>query len=329
MTRRLIHILIVLQVLLAGACGKDVVAPDDTKDPDPGGGNDPGKEATAVINVATCNVLKPSGRREEMSLDNLTVREALARSIMDTGADLISFNELDETFLPGGPYSLPSSCATMKGFQWKLEWPNDIKSTGSVAYSYANGFAYNGNVLRLEECSYVWLDKTEDRWYTSSTSAYSKVGSPERTCIRARFTHLASGKDFWFFVTHLPTKSQGGAANMAAVVNHLAKSTTSEKPAILAGDMNSALGSVAYRNLLSYWSDSNIEATWGTLSGSSANYYYTVDVFTTNHPDRRIDHIMTRGCTASDYHTIVSTYTLNGKEWCPSDHLPLVATVTL
>ena len=330
MTKRLTYfLLLLLQLLLAGACGKD---PDTPGDDTPGGGglvNPLNPDEKVTLTVASVNLLKPSGRCEEMSLDKYAVRETLARSIMETGADIIGFNEVDENFIAGGPYSLPSSCATMKGFQWKLEWPNDIKSTGSLAYSYANGFAYNGAVLRLEECNYVWLDKTDDRWYTNPTSAYLKVGSPERTCIRARFTHIRSGKVFWLFVTHLPTSSQGGAANMAAVVNHLAKSTVGELPAILTGDMNSALGSVAYRNLLSYWSDGNIEAEWGTLSGSSANYYYTTDVFTKGHPERRIDHIMTRGCTASGYHTVICTYSMIDKQWCPSDHLPIVATVKL
>lgn len=323
MNRWFVCILILLQVLL-GACGKG--------NDDHPGGEEPDEIETGpvTLTVATCNVLKPSGRCEEMSMDDPIVRKALARSIIDTGADIIGFNELDETFISNGKYSLKSACAVIKDFTWSLEWPNSIHSSGPVTYSYSNGFAFNSEKLKLEESGYVWLSKEEEGvWYVKPESGYQKVGSPARTCIWARMTHKASKKEFWLFVTHLPTDSQGGSYNMAGVVNAFAAHKAGNNPAILTGDMNSSLGSATYRRLIGYWKDGNIEATWGTQSGSSSNYYYTVDVFTSDHPERRIDHIMTRGCTATDYRTIVVTYTVDGKAWCPSDHLPVRATITI
>ena len=321
--------LILLQVLLC-ACGKG--------NEDEPGGNEPEEPWTGpvTLTVATCNVLKPEGRCDEMSMADPIVRKALSRSIIDTEADIIGFNELDETLVSNGKYSLKVACSTIKDFTWNLEWPNSIHSYGPVTYSYANGFAYNSAKLKLEESGYVWLSKEEEGvWYVKSSSAYKKVGSPARTCIWVRFTHKASKKEFWLFVTHLPTDSQGGAYNMAGVVNAFAAHKAGSAPAILTGDMNCSPGSssvsvtAAYRRLISYWTDGNIEATWGTQSGSSTNYYYTAEVFTKNHPERRIDHIMTRGCTASDYKTVVVTYTVDDKSWCPSDHLPLTATITI
>lgn len=328
MRRRLPYIfLIILQVLLAGACGKDV----EEQKPGNNGGLvnplPPGEEFT--ITVATCNVLKPKGRREEMSMDEQIVRKALANSIIETKADIIGFNELDETLIGGGRYSIPAACALLKDYKWKIEWPNKTQSGASVAtYSYANGFAYNSAKIKLEECGYVWLSKEENAWYNKASSAYQHSGSPERTCVWARMTHIASNKEFWLFVTHLPTSSQGGAYNMAKVVNNFAAHKAGSAPAILTGDMNSAPGSDAYRALTSYWKDGNSAATWGTLSGSSTSYYYPVDVYTSDRTDRRIDHIMTRGFTATDYSRVIVTYTLDGTVWCPSDHLPVKATVT-
>jgi len=313
-----------MQVLF-GACGKGVVQPEPE-------GEDPSQEydgGPVTLTVATCNLLKPEGRREEMSMDNPVVRNALARSIIDTKADIIGFNELDETFIPAGRYSLPAACSYMKDMDWRLEWPNDIHEYSPLSYSYSNGFAYNSAKLKLEESGYVWLSKEEDAWYVKPSSAYLRAGSPERTCLWARMTHRASGKEFWLFVTHLPTASQGGSYNMSGVVNGFAAHKAGNAPAILTGDMNSAPGTDTYRRLISYWKDGNQEATWGTQSGSSTNYYYTADVFTRNHPERRLDHIMTRGCTATDYWTIVVTYTVDGKAWCPSDHLPVSATITI
>ena len=310
-----------------GACGKDT----GNTEKEGGGGLvnplHPGEKV--VITVATYNVLKPSGRRDEMSLDVLAVRKALASAIKETKADIIGFNELDENFIPGGKYSLKATYTPLPNCDWKLEWPNKIRAGDfAKSYSYANGFAYDKTKFKLEESGYVWLSKESNVWYVSPSSAYGKAGSPERTCIKARFTHIDTGKQFWLFVTHIPTKKQGGAENMAEVVNRFAKSTAGDLPSILTGDMNNGPGSDAYTVLTSYWKDGNT-ASWGTLSGSSANYdYYSIDEFSTDRPDRRIDHIMTRGGTASNYKLITTTYTLDGIQWCPSDHLPVAATIT-
>ena len=322
---------VLAQVLVIGICG-GIVCGCGKVVVDPGGGGSGEGEwqgGPVTLTVATCNVLKPSGRRAEMSMDQQVVRKALAQSITETKADILGFNELDETFISGAKYSLPTACSAIKDFAWKIEWPNDIHESGPVSYSYANGFAYNKAKLTLEESGYVWLSKEENAWYVKPESAYLNAGSPERTCLWARMTHKESKKEFWLFVTHLPTKDQGGAENMARVVNNFAAHKASGAVAILTGDMNSAPGSVAYRNLTSYWKDGNASATWGTLSGSSTKYYYTVEEFSANRTDRRIDHIMTRGCKASGYHPVVVTYPYGGNAWCPSDHLPVAATITI
>ena len=321
--KRYLAIFIILTQVLSGACAKV-----------DNGGTKEEEENTGVVSnepfsltVATCNVLKPSGRRDEMSLESPIVAKAFARSIIDTKADIIGFNELDENYIGSGQHSLKSACATIKDFTWKLEWPNDIHElTTVVTYSYANGFAYNSSKLQLDDSGYVWLSKEEDQWYVKPSSAYKKAGSPERTCIWAKMTHKATRKVFWLFVTHLPTDSQGGAENMAKVVNAFAAQKAGKDPAILTGDMNSSPSSAAYYNLTRFWKDGN-KNSWGTLSGSSAKYYYTTSVFSDDRPDRRIDHIMTRGCTAKDYRRIIVNYTMDGKSWCPSDHLPVACTV--
>ncbi|MBR6002338.1 MAG: endonuclease/exonuclease/phosphatase family protein [Bacteroidales bacterium] len=333
MTRGRTIILILLQVLVvfAGGCGKG----DDVSGAGGGGGlvNPLHPGGKVVLTVATCNVLKPEGRRDEMSMGKLLVRQALGKSVKNTNADIIGFNELDETLVPAGKYSLVNSCSSMSDMTWKLEWPNAPHENNTTTYSYANGFAYNNTKLQLEESGYVWLSKEEETWYVKPSSAYKKAGSPARTCVWAKFTHLDTGKVFWLFVTHLPTDSQGGAYNMAGVLNSFAAQKAGSDPAILTGDMNcspamsSVSATAAYRRLISYWTDGNKDATYGTMSGSSANYYYTVDTYSNDHPERRIDHIMTRGCSIKGYHTIVYTYSYDEKVWCPSDHLPLAATI--
>ena len=143
-----------------------------------------------------------------------------------------------------------------------------------------------------------------------------------------KFRHKETGKTFWVFVTHLPTKSQGGQENMAKVVNRFAQQKAGDAPAILIGDMNANPSSETYGILTQSWKDGN-NRQWGTMSGSSSSYYYPTATYSSNRPDRRIDHLMTRGCTASNYRTTIITYKVGNEDWCPSDHLPVTATVTI
>jgi endonuclease/exonuclease/phosphatase family metal-dependent hydrolase len=316
--KKLIWLIATLPILVC-ACGNGSKEPIDPVNPD----------GEVKIIVATCNLLKPSTRRTEMSMDNQKVRSALAGTIAATKADIIGFNEVDETHIGGGKYSLQAICASIKDWQWKLQWPNRMNAAGALSYYFADGFAYNSAKLKLEECGYVWLSKEDDTWYTNPVDAYQKCGNPERTCIWIRFTHIASGKEFWAFPTHLPHPDHGGALNMAKVVNRFAAEKAGTAPAILFGDMNSAPGyeEETYRALLDYWKDGNINASWGTMSGSSKSYYYPWESFSGGHPERRIDHILTKNSTASDYHRVVVPYTINETQWCPSDHLTIAATV--
>lgn len=334
-------------LLLLCACGKDTSAVKERKSTggvDFGGGGQSTEKFT--LRVASFNILKPEGRRSEMSMDNKAVGAALGKCIEDTGAQIIAFNELDASCISGGKYALPTYCNSLPAsWIWRLKWPNDIKSDGSVGYSYANGYAYDSAVLKEEESGYVWLAKESANWYSDKDEAYLKVGSPERTCIYVRFIHIKTGTPLWLFVTHLPTSSQGGAENMAAVVNSFASNKGGTLPKILCGDMNSGPGGsndAPYNKLKNYWKDSyetvsflgkiGIFTTYsGTLSGSQSaegKTLYSIETYTKNHPERRIDHIMTQGfCSASSYETIWNTYQTNNETWCPSDHLPVVANI--
>lgn len=330
MYRFRLHIAIGSALLLLGLLSTSCKKDDPIDDPAPGkeeGGGGSVKDESFQLKVATVNLLKPSGRCSEMSLDNQKVMDALALSVVDTGADFIGFNEVDENYIPGGKYSIQANCTNLKDMVWKMEWPNKIRLLQPLSYSYANGFAYNAKKLKLEESGFVWLSKEEGIWYTSSYSAYANAGNPERTCLWARFTHIDTGRGLYFFVTHLPTSSQGGNLNMAGLVNDFAYSKASSTPSVLLGDMNYGPGTDEHKKLTSYWHDYN-NNNWGTMSGSSEKYYYTAEVFTKNHPERRYDHILTRGCKASAFKLVVESYSMNGQNWCPSDHLPVTATVT-
>ena len=321
--KKLIFGILVLQALFS-ACEK---VGDEN-----GGQNPEGGSAGQIsLTVTTYNVLKPDASARHttnMSMDDQKVRQALASTIATTQSDIIGFGELDATHLSNGKYSLQKICSAIRDYTWSLEWPNSISSNGSLSYSYSEGFAYNNKKLELLDKGYVWMSKTEDIFYEKPAPAYGKVGSPARTCIWTKFKHKETGKIFWVFVTHLPTKDQGGQENMSKVVNRFAQQKAGNDPAILIGDMNANPSSEAYKNLTSYWTDGNNQS-WGTMSGSASNYYYPTSTYSNNRPDRRIDHLMTRGCTATKYRRTIITYKVGTEDWCPSDHLPVTATVTI
>ncbi len=331
----------VLLLVLVGACSKTV--PQEEKKPV---GITPSLNGTPSgafsLKVASFNVLKPEGRRGEMSMENKTVRTTLGRCITDTKAQLIAFNELDETLIPSGKYAIPNLCSGLpETWTWRLEWPNSAHAIPPATYSYANGYAYDSAVLKEEESGYVWLAKESDTWYTDQTSAHDNAGSPARTCVWVRFTHKESGRQFYFFVSHLPTESQGGGERMAQHLHRFTAKTAGSLPRVLCGDMNSAPGKneKPYSVLKSNWLDAyeTVSAAGkigryadypGTQSGSSKNYYYGIATYTGGHPERRIDHIMTRGeCLASSYEVITTTYNYNGKPWYPSDHLAIASVI--
>ena len=276
---------------------------------------------------------------------------ALGQAIYNTAADIIGFQEIgDDMNASGQLYSIQDFAdAQGASYTWKLNFP----ASSSGNYHYCNGFAYKSSVLTLNDSGKVWL-----RYNSSSYSSSSQTnsGDPNRTVVWALFTHKASGKQFYFFVVQLPTYSQDGGngtsnLNMAGGVNAFAASKTAVNRRILVGDMNAADHSgcntqAGAQKLKEYWTDAyeavnaagNLAAFYqtypGTLSGTGETYLYSVLQFCKNHPERRVDHIMTQGsCTATSYKTIRTTYSFGIDEdavnCAPSDHLPVVSYITL
>ena len=329
-------------------------------------GGEPTAEAPGIT-VATFNVMRldddnrpaaattgdSSGRiaRPENAIvkDCTDMQDALGTAIYNTAADLIGFNEIgDNMYASGQAYSLEDFAAA-KGvsYTWKLNFPG----SESGNYHYCNGFAYKSSVLTLNESGKAWLRYNSESY---STSSASNSGDPNRFVVWAKFTHKVSGKVFYFFVTQLPTYGQDGGSgtsntNMSGGVNAFATAKAGSYPQILVGDMNSAPGSnneAGYNKLKTYWTDAyeavsaagNLASFYstyqGTQSGTGESWQYSITQYTKNHAERRIDHIMTHGaCTAQSYRTVRNVYEFGSGEdavtCCPSDHLPVVAYITL
>ena len=311
---------------------------------------------------------------------NEAMREAFGKVIYNTHADIIGFNEIEETMNEYGDENSVQKLAEAQGCNYEYVffsssaagwWEQFTGGTGNL--SFANGFAYNADVLTLNDSGRVWYDKDKTNNY--NTSSDDKSGTPERTYIWAKFTHKVSGKQFYFFVTQLPNDASNNT-KAANGINNFAASKAGSLPHILVGDMNNADHEndecqEGAQKLVEYWTDvydalneagtldSFYKTYSGTQSGTGKTYHYSILDFCKNHPERRIDKIMTRGaCTATSYKTIRNSYTVHysgvgykkgkGKDeegnettvWIeeevdediacyPSDHLAVVSYITL
>ena len=277
------------------------------------------------------------------------MQTALGQAIYNTAADLIGFNEIgDDMYASGQTYSLEDIAAAQgASYTWKLNFPG----SESGNYHYCNGFAYKSSVLTCNESGKAWLRTGSESYSTSSASS---SGDPKRFVVWSKFTHKVSGKVFYFFVTQLPTHGQDGGngtsnTNMSGGVNAFATAKAGSYPQILVGDTNSAPehdNVAGYNKLKTYWTDAyeavsaagNLASFYttypGTQSGTGESWQYSIIQYTKNHPERRIDHIMTHGnCTAQSYRTVRNVYEFGSGEdavtCCPSDHLPVVSYITL
>lgn len=337
----------------AGAGSVIPVIPDVPEDPD-----DPVRPVEdKTLTVASYNVLVSEGRPEAMSMENCA--QCMGETMLQTGADIIALNEIDETLATSSMYSLGriGSSAGMEGYSWSIRHPSRVMDDRSLQYYYSNGFAYNTARVECIESEMMWFTTAST---VTAAKETAKAGHVSKYCnmIWARFRHKVTGNHFYVIATHLPLPSDGTSGGYpvgehacfcATALNNFVKNKDENAPWILLGDMNACgvysstddTNYRAYNLLTSQWSDvydelyarGTLDSFYrkynGTLSGSSAKYYYDVYTFTSNQPTRRIDHIMVRNCSPLSYRTIMSGYMYNGKKYCPSDHIPVVATVSL
>ena len=308
--------------------------------------DDDNRPAAATTGDSSGKIARPANA---IVKDCAAMQTALGQAIYNTAADVIGFNEIgDNMYATGQPYSLEDiASAQGASYTWKLNFPG----SESGNYHYCNGFAYKSSILTLNESGKAWLRYNSESY---STTSATNSGDPNRFVVWAKFTHKVSGKVFYFFITQLPTYTQDGGSgtsntNMSGGVNAFATAKAGSYPQILVGDMNSAPGSsneTGYNKLKVYWTDAyeavsaagNLASFYstypGTQSGTGESWQYSIIQYTKNHAERRIDHIMTHGaCTAQSYRTVRNVYEFGSGEdavtCCPSDHLPVVAYITL
>ena len=283
------------------------------------------RPSAAITSIDNSKALwRPEGA---IASSNTAMREAFGKVIYNTQADIIGFNEVEETMNEYSDENSVQKLAEAQGCNYTYKFFSSSSggwfSSGKL--SFANGFAYNSDVLTLNDSGRAWYNNSGTTNY--STSSDDNSGDPNRTYIWAKFTHKASGKQFYFFVTQLPT-GESDNTKAANGINKFAASMAGSLPHIVVGDMNNADHAdhkcqAGAQKLLEYWTDAydavdeagNLASFYkkysGTQSGTGKDYHYSILDFCNNHPERRIDKIMTKGaCTATTYKTVRNTYTV-------------------
>lgn len=257
---------------------------------------DGGTPATqARFTVATYNLLSNhDGERTEKAVLNLTnCGEQLGKTVKATNADIICFNEIDETFATSSTQSIRKLAENqgMTGYTWYIQNPNkveehkqsifDLNPTYTLEYTYANGFAFNSAVFEtMEDVKRYWYqyEWSSNRYTDSYIAAYGDNLPKYRTFIYAKMRHKASGKTFNLIVTHLPNYDdkekdeelvKGKFHPIAAtIINKFLNDKGASGDWLLIGDMNAfdgdkvdkngngnGLNYPGYQILLEQWTD--------------------------------------------------------------------------
>ncbi len=336
-------------------------------------GGEPTAEAPGIT-VGVYNIKMAENRTGTnstyISMDRADVQAGLGSTIAGMGADIFGINEIGEDNMPGEEHDIKAWAIAQglssSNYTWKMDYPNKVSRSGNIlsgySYSaelyYANVFVYNKTTIEVEDDGYVWLCNDEDDYWSSMKNAYEH-STGRHTAVYAKCRHKVSGKRFWFIVTHFDTyinNTDGNNLNnvksFKTFAQHL-KNEVEDLPIIAVGDLNfgpkeqdKTTDCPNYLELTSYWTDAydkvkadgNMTSYYqtydGTQSGSQHSYYYPFLSFTKNHPDRRLDHIVTKNSasqtiTPISYKTIRRTYVAeDDNTWCPSDHLPVVCYIT-
>lgn len=175
---------------------------------------------------------------------------------------------------------------------------------------------------RLEALEYdhFWLSDTPE------VIASSSWGNAVRRMVTwVRFRDRATGREFYFWNTHLDHEVQEAREKGAQLVRQRISALPAGLPVILVGDFNAVAGANRAYDVLAR--ESGLDDTWSAARerrNEDANSFTGFGPL--QHQGQRIDWILARGVVGVRA-TEVATFRPGG-QW-PSDHLPVIAWLTL
>jgi endonuclease/exonuclease/phosphatase family metal-dependent hydrolase len=179
------------------------------------------------------------------------------------------------------------------------------------------GVFYKPAKLTVIESGDFWLSPTPE---VPGSRAWD-IDYP-RMVTWALFEIHSNKRRFYFYNTHFPHRQQDQAARIecAKIIAARLRALPGDVPVILTGDFNTQLGDEVHQVLTPYLTDAWQKAA--KRSGPEGTFH----AFKGTPTGPRIDWILCRGNFAAEE---VQTDTFNQNGRYPSDHLPVLAVLTL
>lgn len=291
-----------------------------------------------TIRIGTYNVCESDSRAKHVRSGKYPVQhlyrysaDAIAAMIAQLDCDIIGLEEVCDSMwveAGSGNIDLRKKVAQHRGdkdYAWVL-YPN---ASNATRISYDSAIGYNKRKLKKLESGIFWMTATPD----ADKSAPGAPKGTVRPTVWAKFRHRESGKEFFFYATHLVLGSMykdGGTEYNATWFMNVAQDRFPDKyPSFVVGDFNSASGDPAYLIMTGgRWADTYdtlVEKGYG-ISDTDLEWGSMAKVDESGWSKGKIDHIMFYGATPISYRIDRSMLpTADGSLHYPSDHLPLVA----
>lgn len=225
-------------------------------------------------------------------------RDLMVRTIREEHPDVMGTQELHQE---QGDYIV----AKLPQYTWF-----GIDRHGGHADEHMGVF-YRKDRLTLKDSGNFWLSDTPD------VPGSITWGHPyPRMVTWALFEDKRSGRQFYYYNTHLPYQEQDEPARVKGakeIISRLA-ALPSKAPFILTGDLNTDASSPTYALLTQSLTDTRAAAS--KVEGPEKTFHNF-----TGTPTERIDFIMERGFAPTHFATITTQQ--NGRY--PSDHFPVEA----
>lgn len=170
------------------------------------------------------------------------------------------------------------------------------------------------------EFDHFWLSDTPE------VIASSTWGNGVRRMVSwARFRDRVTGRTFYFWNTHLDHEVQAAREKSAQLIRQRIGRMPADSPLFLVGDFNSVAAATRTYDILT--KEAGLADTWPAARerrNEDANSFTGFGPL--RHEGERIDWILARG--AMDVRATEVVTFRHGDQW-PSDHLPVVAWITL
>lgn len=179
---------------------------------------------------------------------------------------------------------------------------------------------YRRDRLEPLEFDHFWLSDTPH------VIASSSWGNAVRRMVTwVRFRDRSTGREFYFWNTHLDHEVQAAREKAAELIRQRIGQLPADVPLLLVGDFNAVSGANRAYDILAR--ESGLSDTWFAARerrNEDANSF--TDFEPLKHEGQRIDWILARGVRAV---RVTEAVTLRPEGRWPSDHLPVIAWLTL